>query len=52
MRSRKIWGGCVLALGVLWLTGGLFGMVQGRPGAWMLALCGMVLARLGGNLRA
>ena len=51
-RSRRIWGWLVFTLGLLWLVGGLFGLIEGRPGAWLFALCGLVLARMGYNLRA
>ncbi len=49
--SRKVWGGCVFGLGLLWLLGGMAGYLQGhlRP-AILLVFCGIVLVRLGWNL--
>lgn len=49
--SRKIWGGCVFALGVLWLVGGAIGYFQGNGKILLLMVfCGIVLVRMGSNL--
>jgi uncharacterized membrane protein (UPF0136 family) len=49
--SRRIWGGLVLAIGVLWTVGGIVGYFQGRgAGMFLLVFCGVALLRLGGNL--
>jgi len=49
--SRKIWGGLVLAIGLLWSIGGVAGYFQGHgAGMILLVFCGVALLRLGGNL--
>jgi hypothetical protein len=48
--SRKIWGGVVFALGLLWLLGGAFGYLQGNWKMLLLVFCGIVLVRMGINL--
>ena len=51
--SRKIWGGFVFALGLLWLLGGGFGFFQGSQDnrkMLLLVFCGIVLVRMGSNL--
>ena len=49
--SRKIWGYVVLALGVLWLLGGVLGYLQTKAGVTLvMAFCGTVLTRLGWGL--
>ena len=48
--SRKIWGGCVFALGLLWLVGGAFGYFQGNTKMLLMVFCGIVLVRMGANL--
>ena len=48
--SRKIWGGFVFALGLLWLLGGAFGYLQGNWKMLLLVFCGIVLVRMGVNL--
>ncbi len=48
--SRKIWGGFVFALGLLWLVGGAFGYFQGNWHMLLLVFCGIVLVRMGSNL--
>lgn len=49
--SRIIWGWLVLAIGVLWMLGGVFGFTQGKGwGTLVLVFCGMALTRLGWNL--
>jgi len=48
--SRKIWGGFVFALGLLWLVGGVFGYFQGNWHMLLLIFCGIVLVRMGFNM--
>jgi hypothetical protein len=48
--SRKIWGSLVLLLGLLWLVGGIFGVLQNDWRMWLLIFCGTVLVRMGWNL--
>jgi hypothetical protein len=48
--SRKIWGGFVCALGLLWLVGGVCGSLQGDWRMALLVFCGIVLLRLGRSL--
>ena len=48
--SRKIWGGVVFALGLLWLVGGAFGYFQGNGKMLLMVFCGIVLVRMGFNL--
>lgn len=48
--SRKVWGGFVFALGLLWLVGGAFGYFQGNWKMLLLVFCGIVLVRMGSNL--
>ncbi len=48
--SRKIWGGFVFSLGLLWLLGGIFGYLQDPAKALLYVFCGMVLTRFGYNL--
>ena len=49
--SRKIWGGMVFAIGLLWAVGGIAGFIQGHgPGMLILVFCGVALLRLGSNL--
>ncbi len=46
--SKKVWGGVVFALGLLWLIGGVFGYVQNKGGGTLvLIFCGIVLSRMG-----
>lgn len=47
--SRKLWGYCVLALGILWICG-FFAILQGQMMGWLWFFCGTVLFRLGYNL--
>lgn len=49
-RLKKLWGGCVLGIGGLWLIGGLFGILEGQLVAWLFVLCGFMLLRLGYQL--
>ncbi len=48
--SRRIWGGFVLALGLLWLVGGAFGYLQGNWRMLLMFFCGLVLTRMGFNM--
>ena len=48
--SRKIWGGFVFALGLLWLVGGAVGYFQGNGHMLLLIFCGIVLVRMGFNM--
>jgi uncharacterized membrane protein (UPF0136 family) len=48
--SRKIWGGFVFALGLLWLVGGALGYFQGNWKMLLMVFCGIVLVRMGFNL--
>ena len=48
--SRKIWGGFVFALGLLWLVGGAFGYLQGNWKMLLMVFCGIVLVRMGSNM--
>jgi hypothetical protein len=45
-----MWGWLVLALGLLWLVGGVFGYFEGHLRALLLVFCGYVLVRSGRNL--
>ena len=46
--SKKVWGGVVFALGLLWLIGGIFGYAQNKGGGTLILIfCGIVLARMG-----
>lgn len=46
--TKKVWGGVVFSLGMLWLVGGVFGYAQGKGnGVLILIFCGIVLARMG-----
>lgn len=49
--SRKVWGACVLALGLLWVGGGIAGYLQGKGvGLLLMVFCGVALLRLGWNM--
>ena len=47
--SRRIWGGAVLALGLIWVIGGGIGYFHNNPSMLIMILCGLVLTRMGVN---
>jgi hypothetical protein len=51
--SRAAWGAIVFLLGCLWALGGVAGLLtaQNLPWPWLYLVLGLVLARLGWNLR-
>jgi hypothetical protein len=50
-RARRIWGTLVFGIGLLWLVGGVVGLVTGQEVSWLLPVLGLVLTRMGWNLR-
>jgi hypothetical protein len=50
--SRKIWGWFVYCLGLLWIFGGIAGVLQGHWQPWLFVVLGIGLLRLGYNLKS
>ena len=51
IRSRRIWAALVLLLAGLWVLGGIAALISGEGIGWIYLLPGLVLLRLGNNLR-